>query len=66
VRYVDAGYAIALVVLALYAVSLFARRRRLERVAERAVTERGSAGRSVTAGHDTVRAEGAPTPDPRS
>ncbi len=37
-RYVDAGYAIALVVLALYSVSLLARRRRLERAADRAST----------------------------
>lgn len=34
--YVDAGYAIALVVLTLYAVSLVLRRRRLTRAAARA------------------------------
>ena len=35
--YVDAGYAIALVVLAFYALSLLARRRRLQRAADRGV-----------------------------
>ncbi len=33
--YVDAGYTIALVVLALYSLALLARRRRLERAAAR-------------------------------
>ncbi len=47
-RYVDAGYVIALSVLALYALSLFVRRRRLERAATRGVTR----------GHDAVRVDG--------
>lgn len=52
--YVDAGYAIALTVLALYAVSLILRRRRLERAA--AVLDRdqsppaGPPGASPSAG----------------
>jgi uncharacterized protein (TIGR03382 family) len=58
VRYVDAGYAIALAVLALYALSLLARRRRLERAASREfaaeAASRGCASRA-TEGHDTVR-----------
>jgi hypothetical protein len=50
VSYVDAGYAIALSVLFLYAVSLILRRRRGERallMAERA-TPQGSAGAAPT------------------
>jgi len=42
-RYVDAGYAIALGVLALYAASLLLRRRRLSRAAAIAAREAGIA-----------------------
>ena len=59
-RYVDAGYAIALVVLALYALSLLARRRRLERavsqgLASEAAGRKGASG--VAEGHDTARGD---------
>ncbi len=61
-RYVDAGYAIALAVLALYALSLLARRRRLERAASRSLAAeaagRGGASR-VPGGHETVRGDDA-------
>ncbi len=67
-RYVDAGYAIALVVLALYALSLLARRRRLERAASRGLAaeavSRGGASR-VREGHDTVRGDDEPSRAPR-
>jgi hypothetical protein len=68
VSYVDAGYAIVLGVLALYALSLITRRRRLERAA-RLVTERGGFSRELTArevarGNDTVRADDEPARDP--
>lgn len=46
-RYVDAGYAIALVVLALYAASLLLRRRRLARAAATAARDSGLASRSA-------------------
>jgi uncharacterized protein (TIGR03382 family) len=67
--YVDAGYAIALVVLALYAVSLLSRRRRLERAVARGAGGRDAATLDGTApehvgGHDTVRADDAATHDP--
>lgn len=45
--YVDAGYAIALVVLALYAAGLVSRRRRLERAA-RAAEIAGTEGAAAT------------------
>ncbi len=54
-RYVDAGYVIALGVLALYALSLLARRRRLERAATRGVTR----------GHEAVRVDGPSGPSVR-
>jgi hypothetical protein len=68
VRYVDAGYVIALVVLALYALSLIARRRRVERAAARGGTGQSVAAvdvtaRGVTRGHDTVRGDDASTRD---
>jgi hypothetical protein len=40
VRYIDSGYGIALSVLSLYAVQLWWRRRRLERIAGRVDAER--------------------------
>jgi hypothetical protein len=40
VRYIDAGYAVALTTLAAYAVSLVVRRRRLERLATPPAAER--------------------------
>jgi uncharacterized protein (TIGR03382 family) len=64
VSYVDAGYAIALVVLAVYALSLLQRRRRLERAAAAAVTRSGSAARGATRGHEPVRVDEAPARDP--
>lgn len=64
--YVDAGYTIVLVVLGLYAVSLLARRRRLERAAARGAPAptrdiRGpGVGERATGGHHNVRvADGA-------
>ena len=42
-RYIDAGYGIALTVLAGYAVQLWFRRRRLERLAARLEADRVSA-----------------------
>ena len=67
-RYVDAGYAIALAVLALYALSLIARRRRLERAVSRGLAaeaaSRGGASR-VTDGHGTVRGDDDPSRAPR-
>ena len=60
--YVDAGYAIALAVLALYALSLLARRRRLERAASRSLAA-GAVNRlgasRVPGGHETVRGDDA-------
>lgn len=68
-RYVDAGYVIALAVLALYAVSLIARRRRLERAAARGVPGQGVAAevtaQGLTGGHDNVRVGDVPARDPR-
>ncbi|MGH8989144.1 MAG: hypothetical protein ACRDXC_11220 [Acidimicrobiales bacterium] len=66
-RYVDAGYVIALGVLALYALSLLARRRRLERAAARgssaSATARDVAAPGTVDAHDIPVVEGAPTRD---
>lgn len=51
--YVDAGYVIALVALALYSLTLIARRRRLER----------AAGRCAESVPDTVAVRDLPAPD---
>jgi hypothetical protein len=59
VSYVDAGYAIVLVVLTLYASSLFARRRRTERAAERAA-ERNTGGGREGGGTGDAGSLGAP------
>ncbi len=64
-RYVDAGYAIALVALALYALSLLARRRRLERAAGRGLDATGDTSRGTTGEHETVRVHDSSAPDPR-
>lgn len=53
--YVDAGYAIALVVLALYSLSLLARRRRLERAAARSRLAGDDTTRGAPGGQDRVR-----------
>jgi hypothetical protein len=53
VRYVDAGYVIALSVIALYAAGLIARRRRLTRAVARAEREHGAgASRPLSAAGD--------------
>jgi hypothetical protein len=47
VSYVDAGYSIALGVLFLYAISLFVRRRRLERAVAVAASDHGDQYRDI-------------------
>ena len=61
--YIDAGYGIALAVLSGYAVQLWWRRRRLERLAARVDAERAQSDRAPRAPGDTaprVEAEVAP------
>lgn len=54
--YVDAGYTIVLVALALYTVSLLARRRRLERATRRGIAgTRGTGGVEDSAPRDLGR-----------
>jgi uncharacterized protein (TIGR03382 family) len=65
VSYVDAGYTIALVVLALYSLSLLARRRRLERAAARGGDDARLGSGSATGGQDGVRAGASPASAPR-
>jgi len=68
VKYVDAGYAIALSALALYAVLLVVRRRRLERAVITASPDPGVPRVvEVSAGPEALGAAGAeqPAPAPR-
>jgi uncharacterized protein (TIGR03382 family) len=60
--YVDAGYAIALSVLALYSVALLLRRRRLERAVARGEAEEARRP-GGTGGGDRVPARDAPSRD---